>query len=356
MDDAAEVRTEEELDRSALVAYLRPRLPLASAGDLEVRSLGGGHSNLTYLLRFGGDDGEEAVLRRPPLGPILPTAHDVAREFRVLSALTKTDVPAPEPYLLCEDTAVIGAPFYVMERRRGFIVRAALPAELAEDTAARRAVSDGMVDTLATLHAVDWEAVGLGDFGRPGGYLARQIRRWSGQWEKSRTREVDVIDRLTTWLGDHVPEDAGTAVVHGDFKLDNVMFACEEPGRAVAVLDWEMATIGDPLADLGYLLSYWPEAGENLDIPTMPLVTTMPGFATRAELVALYEERTGRSLCHLGFYRALALYKLAIIAEGIFSRFAAGQTSDERFAPFGDTVPRIAGEAWRLAQESDREA
>ncbi len=352
MEDTAEVRAEEDLPRGALAAYLRPRLPLAGAGDLEVSRLGGGHSNLTYLLRFG-DGAGEAVLRRPPLGPILPTAHDVAREFRVLSALTTSAVPVPEPYLFCEDPTVIGAPFYVMERRRGFLVRSSLPAELAEDVAARRAVSDGMVDTLAALHGVDWEAAGLGDFGRPGGYLARQVRRWSGQWARSKTRDVEAVDRLTSWLGDHLPEDAGTAVVHGDFKLDNVMFAPDDPGRAVAVLDWEMATIGDPLADLGYLLSYWPEAGEDFDVPTMPLVTTLPGFATRAELVARYEEATGRPLGHLGFYRALALYKLAIIAEGIFSRFAAGQTSDGRFAPFGEIVPRIAGEAWRLAQEAN---
>jgi aminoglycoside phosphotransferase (APT) family kinase protein len=345
--DAGEPGEAPLVDPAALTAYLRHRLPTA-AGDLKLERHRAGHSNETFFLRWGDRD---LVLRRPPRGAFLPTAHDVGREHRVLAALAPTNVPAPRPVLWCEDPSVIGAPFYLMERVPGQVIRDRLPPALADEPEARARIGDEMIDALAQLHAVDWRAVGLEGFGRPDGYLARQVKRWGGQLDLTEplTRPVPDLHRIRAWLEQRIPSDGATAIVHGDYKLDNVVF--DDRGRLVAVLDWEMSTIGDPLADLGWMLTFWSEAGEE---PGFELdeegLTRLPGFRTRAELVARYEDRTGRAVGDLTFYVVLAGWKLAILLEGSYARHLAGMTDDPFFARLGDGVPALAARALEVAR------
>jgi len=330
------------VDLAALAAYLPPLLP-AAEGPLEAELIAGGASNLTYFIRSAHG---EWVLRRPPLGHVLPTAHDMAREYRVITALGQTEVPVPKTVLLCEDAAVIGAPFYVMERAHGVIVHEALPEGLAPESADRRRMSEAFVDALVALHRVDYAAVGLEGFGRPQGFVARQVRRWGEQWDRSKTRECADIDELRRRLAAAVPdEEPAPTIVHGDYRLENMIFAERRPGSIVAILDWEMSTLGDPLCDLGYALMYWVQAGDSaLKQKAMEkgMVTMAPGFMTHAEMVARYEEQSKRSVAHIDFYVALALYKLAIIVEGIHARYLAGETRGEGFEALGGRVPETA--------------
>lgn len=333
----------------ALSAYLNIALPETKGAAITVERIRGGHSNETFFVTCGN---REWVLRRPPRGPLLPTAHDVAREYRVLSALANTPVPVPQPVLLCNDVTVIGAPFYLMERSHGVVIRAKLPPGFANDVASRAGLGYELIDRLADLHAVDWQAVGLGDFGKPQGYLERQLRRWSGQLDASRNRPLPDLDAVTEWLASHLPESGPATIVHGDYRLDNAMFAPDPPAQIVAIFDWEMATIGDPLADLGYLLSFWQEAGD----PGLELgdaawkITAQPGFATRAQLVARYAERTGRQMGHVSFYVALAIWKLAILLEGSYRRHLSGTTDDPFFATLDRGVPALAQRALAVCQ------
>jgi aminoglycoside phosphotransferase (APT) family kinase protein len=347
--DVMPVRADEQFDYQSMQAYLHTHVAHAE-GPLEVQQFGGGHANLTYLLRMGE---QEWVMRRPPLGPTLPTAHDMRREFRVLSALATTDVPVPRPVMLCEDLSVIDVPFYLMERRRGMVIRDVIPPEIGDDPDKRRQVSEAAVDALAALHTVDWQAVGLQDFGRPTGYLERQLRRWAEQWERAKTRPVPALERVLEWLRQHVPISARTSIVHGDYKLDNLMLNGQAPVQVVAILDWEMSTLGDPLADLGWLLSQWPQAGDSATrLGVWWAVTVEPGFLRRHELVARYEERTRQRATAIDFYEILGLYKNAVIIEGIYARFAAGQTHDARFAEFGAKVEIYADIALELTQRA----
>ena len=347
--DVMPVRADEGFDHQAMEAYLHTHVAHAE-GPLEVRQFGGGHANLTYLLRMGE---QEWVMRRPPLGPTLPTAHDMRREFRVLSALATTDVPVAHPVVLCEDLSVIGVPFYLMERRRGTVIRDSIPPAIGDNLDRRRQVSEAAVDTLAALHAVDWQTVGLQDFGHPTGYLERQVRRWAGQWERARTRPVPALERVLEWLRQHVPVSPRSSIVHGDYKLDNLMLDVQTPARVVAILDWEMSTLGDPLADLGWLLSQWPQPGDSATrLGVWWAVTAEPGFLWRHELVARYEERTGQRATAIDFYEILGLYKNAVIIEGIYARFVAGQTRDGRFAEFGAKVEIYADIALELTQRA----
>jgi aminoglycoside phosphotransferase (APT) family kinase protein len=249
--------------------------------------------------------------------------------------------------LLCEDTSVIGAPFYLMQRVPGVVIRTQLPAAFEEDVALRAGLGLELIDRLADLHAVDWQQVGLENFGKPTGYLERQLRRWSGQLDASRTRPTPDLDSVTIWLHEHLPESGPATIVHGDYRLDNAMFASEPPARILAILDWEMATIGDPLADLGYLLSFWrePQDAEPALQDDAWNVTALPGFCTRAQLVARYAERTGRTMEHVPFYVALAIWKLAILLEGSYARHLAGTTDDPFFARLGEGVPALARRA-----------
>lgn len=337
------------IDEERLRQYLARRIPGEDV-PLQVERVIGGHSNETFFITRGA--GEHWVLRRPPRGPLLPTAHDVLREYRVLKALNTTDVPTPPVILACDDVSVTGAPFYLMERVDGIVIRSELPG-YAGDAAGRAAISRALIDALIALHSVDWQAVGLGDFGKPEGYIERQIRRWTGQLEKSRQRPLPDLDAVSAWLAGHLPVSGPATIVHGDYRLDNAIYAHDRP-EVLAILDWEMATIGDPLADLGYLLSHWHE-------PTDPepefasqawRVMEHPGFLSRAEVADYYAERSGRSIRDMAFYEALAIWKLAILLEGSYQRHRAGTTDDPFFEQLEGGVPALARRALHVCQQA----
>jgi aminoglycoside phosphotransferase (APT) family kinase protein len=327
------------LDLEALARYLAPRVG-GLAGVLRGEVIPGGRSNLTYIV----DDGERRfVVRRPPLAHVLPTAHDMAREYRVLAALQGTGIPVPQVIALCEDDSVIGARFYVMEWIDGHVVRDTLPAEFPDTTDTRRAMSSALVATLLRLHAIDPDAIGLGDFGHPEGFLPRQVRRWWQQWEASKTRELPSIEELRRRLDETAPVQSPPGIVHGDYRLDNVMYAPADPSRIVAVIDWEMCTIGDPLCDVGLLCVYWADAASEAAARTLHgrAITVEDGFYKRADLLRDYAAGTQRDLTALDWYIALGAYKLAIIAEGITARFLMGMTVGEGFETMGEMVPAI---------------
>ena len=322
---------------------------LGSATDLEVERHQAGHSNETFFLRV---DGTEYVLRRPPRGAFLPSAHDVGREYRVLTALRDTDVRVPRTLLNCEDEDVIGAPFYVMERVRGFVIRDQLPDLFTEE--ARGRIGEELVDSLVELHAVDVDALGLENFGRPTGYLERQLKRWTGQLELTLpfTRPMPDLERLGDWLRQNLPTSPPTTLVHGDYKLDNVMYADEAPPRLAAILDWEMSTFGDPLADLGWMSVFWLDPDDDAEgvFARTTMVTTLPGFQRRDALVQRYADATGRDVSALGWYQVLAIWKLAILLEGSYARHLAGMTDDPFFAEMEHGVPGLARKALEFTQ------
>lgn len=326
------------MDLAGLQSYLRRERPELLSGELTARLVPGGLSNLTYLL----DDGTHRwVLRRPPLGHVLATAHDMNREHRVISALAPTDVPVPKTHLLCSDTDVIGAPFYLMDFVDGMAIRTRQECGTLSEPQ-RHDIALRLVDVLATLHSVVPEGVGLGDFGRPHGFLERQVRRWNKQLDASRSRELPGIDELHDWLAKHLPESANTAIVHGDYRLDNVLVTTEPLGIS-AVLDWEMATQGDPLSDLGLMYVYWlgTGSGDDPDDPITEGVTAMPGFPRWSELAARYAERTGFNIDALDWYVAFGYFKLAVVLEGIYYRFSQGATVGEGFERLGERVPPL---------------
>lgn len=339
------------IDVAGVSAFFARHVPGGDA-RLSFHLLAGGRSNLTYRVDLEREPRRSFVLRRPPLGHVLPTAHDMVREHRVLAALAATDVPVAKPVALCEDPAVNGAPFYVMEYRPGVILEREIPKGFAENAEERRRLSLALVETLVQLHAVDFEALGLGDFGRPSGYLERQVRRWSQQWERSKTRELPAIDALAKRLAERLPESPPPTLVHGDFRLGNLALDPADPGRVVAIFDWEMATLGDPLSDLGYTLIYWGEEADPARIRpegSHLAVTARPGFLTRAELVAEYAKRSGRDVSQIDFYQVLALFKLAVITEGIHARFLMGKTVGEGFEAVGAQVGHLTDRALEIA-------
>lgn len=356
-DDIRAVRDSEALDWRALGQYLRDTLPEqavfrarhdpeALRGELTVEQFGGGHSNLTYLLRFG-DVG--LVLRRPPIGPVPPRAHDMAREYRWLAALHPLFPLAPQPFLLCEDPGVVGSVFYVMERRQGTVIRHEEPPGVRGREPVRRGISLAVVDTLAALHAVDATTGPLAELGRPVGFVARQVNGWTERWDHARTEEVPEMEAVAAWLRAHLPaEPAVPTVVHGDFKLDNVMLDGGDCTRVVAVLDWEMCALGDPLVDVGILLGYWlptpGEVGEGVH-DALSTVTDRPGWFTREEVLDRYAARSGRDLTGIGFYETFAVFKLAVVLQQIYVRYVRGQTDDRRFATLGTRVRRLAARA-----------
>lgn len=347
------VETRTLLDVGRLEAWAAAHVP--GAGPLEVSRLTAGHSNITYRVARPGQS--SWVLRRPPAGPLLPTAHDVLREYRVLELLGRNpQVRVPRVVAACADLAVIGAPFYLMEAAEGVVVRESLPSWLADDAvpepelyARRHALGLDVVDTLAEIHQVDPAALIEAGLGRPSGYLARQLARWTGQREGieaavaahgGTARELPDYDAVRDWLGANLPEEQGPAVVHGDFKLDNVLVT---PHGVRAVLDWEMSTVGDPRADLGYLLSFWPEPGET--VPLATLVSAHPGFPTRDELVARWAQRTGRDPGDTRWFLTLAIWKLAILLEASYHRWRAGASDDPFFAELEAGVPALLARA-----------
>ena len=345
MPDLIDVRPDERFDEARLADYLRGRLPGADA-PLAVRQFGGGAANLTYLLDYGT---HQYVLRRPPLGPVPKGAHDMAREYRVLSVLHRAYPPAPAAYLYCDDPSVIGADFFVMERRRGVVVRKAVPAAFADVEDAPVRMAHALVDALADLHAVDYDALGLGDLGQSEGFVERQVEGWWRRWQHARTDDLAAMDAVYTWLKAHVPPSQGAALVHNDYKLDNVMLAPDDPGRVVAVFDWDMCTLGDPLSDLGALLTYWTQADDPAHFQGMAMMPVDARFPSRADLAARYAARSGRDLGDLAFYHALGLYRLTVILAQIYVRFRRGQTQDRRFAALGPLIPLTARAAHEVA-------
>jgi len=354
MAPAEIVDTHEQAQREQLPPLI-VREPLAAfldeerlgSGPIDAERIGEGHSNVTYLIRRGD---ERFVLRRPPRPPLPPSAHDVLRESRLLTAVADAPVRTPPVLATCDDETVLGVPFYVMEYIEGTVITSSVPEPLATPEERRR-ISVELVDALVEMHTVDWQACGLEGFGKPTGYLDRQLRRFGGLWEHNKTRELPLVQEVGDWLAANKPESPEATIVHGDYRLGNTMFASDAPARLVAIFDWEMATIGDPLADVGYMTATWsqrhPEKSTMFDLLT---VTHEEGFLGRDELVAAYEERSGRSMSDLRWYQALALWKAAVFMEGNYKRSLAGTTDDPYLKLFDEGVPQLAEAAHYMTQ------
>jgi aminoglycoside phosphotransferase (APT) family kinase protein len=337
--DTASVRHGEELNVAALVQYLRGKLD-GAGDDIRVEQFPNGHSNLVYLIETGG---REYVLRRPPLGPLAPKAHDMAREYKVLHAVHPHFPEAPQVFLLCEDPAIIGGSFFLMERRRGLVIRDKMPAKLLAIPEHPRLLSEAFIDCLVRLHSIDAAQPDIALLGKPEGFVERQVKGWAGRWERAKTEELPEMDRVVKWLHDEMPvsRDAGIfSLVHNDYKLDNVMMR-PTGDRVEAVLDWEMTTLGDPLADLGLTMCYWTwasKAAEEDPHPATPVITLQPGWYTRDEFLQRYATRTGRDVSDVGYHEVLGIFKLAVILQQIYYRFHMRQTQDERFRHFDRRV------------------
>ena len=342
------MRPDEQLDLARLEPWLRAHLPVDDA-PLSIGQFGGGHANLTYLLTFGGT---EYVLRRPPLGPIAPRSHDMTREHRVLSCLGTAFPLAPTSFTICTDPAIIGVDFHVMERRQGRVIRDELPPQLATDLDAVRRLSEMIVDTLADLHSVDPARVGLDDLGRPQGFVARQLAGWVTRWQAAKDEDVPAVNDLIPWLEQRVPEVDATALLHNDYKLDNLLLDDRDPTVATAVLDWDMCTRGHPLMDLGYLLNVWVEADDD---PAERISTAMPsyhgGFLTRQEVIHRYATRSGFAVDDVRWFYAFGVFKLMVILQQIYIRYLRGQTQDRRFADLGHRVSVLARKGLRVTTQ-----
>ncbi len=352
LDETQPVRKGEELDVRRLGAYLREHLPGASEPlIIEVEQFPHGHSNLTYLLRWNG---REAVLRRPPFGNRVKTAHDMGREYRVLSRLYKVYAAAPRPLAYCEDETILGAPFYLMERKRGVILRQTLPPGLNLDPETVRHLCESFIDNLACLHRIDYQAAGLGDLGHPDGYIRRQVEGWIKRYGNAQTEEVPHLDQIMGWLTERIPKESGAALIHNDYKYDNLVLDPQDLPRIVAVLDWEMCTLGDPLMDLGTTLAYWAQADDSdrLELKGAggPGPTTLPGSLTRRELAERYSEKTGLDVSNLLFYYCFGLFKIAVIVQQIYYRYVKGYTRDERFANLHERVALLIQIATRAVE------
>lgn len=349
--DAKPIRPGEELKITTLAEYLEKNLTdypeTLDFSKIEVLQFPGGHSNLTYLVKIGDN---EFVLRRPPFGPVAPTAHDMPREFRLLSMIYPEFNLAPKPYLLCEEPNIIGASFYLMERRRGWIIRRTIPEGLLLTPEIRTKISLSMIETLAKLHSVDIYAKGLDKVGKPAGFLSRQVKGWSERWQRAKTKEVLSMEKAMLWLNENMPKETTPAtLVHNDFKLDNVILDGDNPSKVIGVLDWEMSTVGDPLVDLGIFLGYWSQAKDPIARrESISPITCQEGWLTREELIAYYKKITGRDLSQIVYYEVFAIFKLAVVLQQIYYRYACGQTKDERFKEFEQVVIGLADAATGL--------
>jgi aminoglycoside phosphotransferase (APT) family kinase protein len=347
LDHAAPIRTGEELDLVKLEPYLRRQFP-GDKGELLVRQFPSGHSNLTYSLSLGA---RELVLRRPPFGSKVKSAHDMNREFRVLSKLHSVYAPAPEVRLYCDDESIIGAPFYVMNPIHGIILRRQVPRGLDFPAEKARRLSESFIDNLIRLHRVDYAAVGLSDLGKPEGYLERQVRGWTERYYGSKTHHYPEVEKISAWMQQHLPPTSGVSLIHNDYKYDNVVLDSNDITAIVGVLDWEMCTIGDPLTDLGTTLAYWVDAEDPEELQKNRWgPTNVPGSLTRAEIVHRYAQNTGGDPSQIAFYLAFARFKLAVIVQQIYYRYHQGLTKDRRFASMPDTIQMLLRASLHAAQ------
>lgn len=345
--EPAPIRPGEEIDATTLAAYLTGKIEGVERG-ISIQQFPGGHSNLTYLLRAGD---REYVLRRPPLGPVAPKAHDMAREYAVLQAVHPHFRPAPCVFLLCQDPAVIGATFFLMERRHGVVLRHEIPPDFRDEPLLPMRVSEGFVDALAALHSVDIERHGLTHLGKPAGFLERQVNGWTDRWRRAQTEEMPATDRVIRWLAARIPVSGPPTLVHNDYKLDNVMIDAHDAGRVEAVLDWEMATVGDPLVDLGGALCYWTQAGDPaMRGGSLGGLTAEPGWYSREQVIERYAGKTGRDVSEIAYYEVLGFFKLAVILQQIYFRYHRGQTRDERFRDFHLRVRALMQAALKAAE------
>jgi aminoglycoside phosphotransferase (APT) family kinase protein len=346
-DQTTAVRPGEELDLAKLEPFLRSHFP-GETGSLVVRQYPSGHSNLTYSLQLGS---HELVLRRSPFGSKVKTAHDMGREYRVLSKLHAHYPPAPQVLLFCEDDSVLGAPFYLMKPIHGVILRRDVPPGLDFSSGVARRVSESFLDNLALLHSLDYSAIGLAELGKPQGYLERQVRGWIERYHGSKTHDIPEVETISNWIQQHMPAPSGAALIHNDYKYDNVVFDANDLTKIIGVLDWEMCTIGDPLTDLGSALAYWVDANDSPEIlETRWGPTNCPGSLTRAQLVERYAQKTGRDVSQMPFYLVFARFKIAVIVQQIYYRYHQGLTHDERFATMPQLVKVLLRASLRTAE------
>jgi aminoglycoside phosphotransferase (APT) family kinase protein len=349
LDQTAPVRVGEELDAARLEPYLRDTLGITSdalgitGGGFAIEQFPGGHSNLTYAIRIGA---EEFVLRRPPFGSTVKSAHDMGREYTILSRIHDVYGPAPEPLVYCEDESIIGAKFYLMRRLRGIIFRARKPEGLSLTAGDVRAACRGLMENLADMHAIDWKKAGLDVLRKEGEFVARQVEGWSRRYDGSQTDDIPNVTDVFAWCKQHTPADCDAVLIHNDYKFDNIILDANDFSKVVGVLDWEMATIGDPLFDLGVALGYWVNPDERDEVGTSRcFLTEEPGSMTRSELAGIYAARSGRNVDNLHWYYVFALIKLAVVLQQIYYRYYHGHTNDERFAPMIDSVRALAQQA-----------
>ncbi|MDX1612675.1 MAG: phosphotransferase family protein [Candidatus Promineifilaceae bacterium] len=346
-DRAFPVRTGEELERERLATYLRQQWPDLE-GDLEISQFPHGYSNLTYLLHVGRD---EFVLRRPPFGANVRGGHDMAREYTILHQLVDVYPRVPRPLHYCADESILGAPFYLMERLQGVILRPQMPGEMAPAPSLMGQIAASTISNLAVLHAVDYEAAGLDQLGRPRGYVDRQIAGWTRRYHHAQTHDLAAMERTATWLAEHLPPEQDAALIHNDYKYDNLILDPADWSRIIGVLDWEMATIGDPFMDLGTCLGYWTQPDDPPEIQALQLSpTTLPGNPTRTEVVQAYVAASGRDVSDVLFYYVYGLFKVAVIVQQIYARYRQGHTSDPRFEGLDQAV-RACG---HMAQQAIR--
>ncbi|KSU85367.1 Predicted kinase, aminoglycoside phosphotransferase (APT) family [Fictibacillus enclensis] len=338
--DTIAVRSGEELDTGTLERFLHRSLHDLPEEPLEIQQFSGGHSNLTYQLKMGS---WEAVLRRPPLGPVAPKAHDMEREYRILSVIHELYSPAPKPLLFSKGEEVIGKPFFLMERKRGIVVDSAFPEDVNATESLCTHISQEMVRQLVRLHSIDYTKTELINISKPEGFMERQVHGWISRYERSKTEDIPKVDHLTRWLASHIPDNTEACLIHYDYKLNNSMFDANL-NEMTGLFDWEMSTVGDPLADLGVALSYWMEADDPELLKTglgKPSVTVMKGFYSRNQFIEDYASLSGRDVSSISFYLTFAYFKLAVICQQIYYRYRKGQTRDSRFSGFHHFVKSL---------------
>jgi len=342
--DTIDVRPEEALDQNNLEKFLYGKLE-GSKQSLIIRQFPEGKANLTYELKYGN---YEYVLRRPPLGTVAPGSHDMKREYTVLSVLQKAFHLAPKAYLYEDDPTIIGAPFFIMERRNGVVVRTRMPKEFSKIDDAGKQISEALVDALADLHKVNYSELGLEEFGKPEGFIERQINGWYTRWTKAKYQDSIEIESIYNWLKSNMPKTKNISLVHNDYKLDNAMYSFNKPNKLEAIFDWDMCTLGDPLSDLGSLLCYWTDPDDPPFFGEFSIIPKDKSLLTRKELIHRYAKKSGYDTSDIIFYHVLGLFRLIGIISQIYLRYIRGQTSDKRFANFGEAIPLIAKFAQRL--------